>query len=80
VRSGFGRSGSLSVSGTEEESDIPHSSPTLYQQNVWNTGILSEGTHTVTIECTGTNNPPSTGYKIAVDSVDIVGLPGEWER
>ena len=41
-----------------------------YQQNVWNTGMLSPGEHTVTISWDPTN---TAGKYISVDAIDLVG-------
>jgi RHS repeat-associated protein len=63
----------------DEEDPVPvdlYGETTLYQQSVWNTGSLDEGTHTVTIEWTDTKNELSTDKKIAVDAVEVMGLPG----
>jgi SpoIID/LytB domain protein len=40
---------------------------------VWETPTLTEGTHTLTIEWTGTKNSKATNYNIAVDAFDING-------
>jgi len=45
-------------------------SAVVYQQNVWNTGMLSPGQHTVTIS-RDTNN--IAGKYISVDAVDVLG-------
>jgi hypothetical protein len=39
---------------------------------VWTSPALSEGTHTLTITCTGTHDSSSSGNNIALDSVDIM--------
>jgi hypothetical protein len=39
---------------------------------VWTSPTLSEGTHTLTITCTGTHDSSSSGNNIALDSVDIM--------
>ena len=46
---------------------------TLYQQKVWDTGVLAAGVHTVTIEWSGTKNESATGTNINVDAVDVSG-------
>jgi hypothetical protein len=52
---------------------------TLWQQPVWETGVLSPGTHTVTIQWTGEKNPAATGTDIGVDAFDVVGgLVAPW--
>jgi SpoIID/LytB domain protein len=49
-------------------------SPTVqYQQLVYNTGSLTSGAHTVTIEWTGTKTFLSTGTTIGLDAVNVVG-------
>lgn len=45
----------------------------IYQRNVWSTGILPNGRHTVTIEWTGTKRAASTGTFVGVDAVLIEG-------
>jgi hypothetical protein len=39
---------------------------------VWTSSPLGEGTHTLTITCTGTHDSSSSGNNIALDSVDIM--------
>lgn len=39
---------------------------------VWTSPTLAEGTHTLTITCTGTHDASSSGNNIALDSVDIM--------
>jgi subtilisin family serine protease len=41
------------------------------QQNVWSTGVLNPGTHSVIIEWAGTGS--AGGRNIAVDALDIIG-------
>ncbi len=49
-------------------------SPTVkHGQQVYNTGSLTSGAHTVTIEWTGTKNFLATGTIIGLDAVDVVG-------
>ena len=49
-------------------------SPTAaYQRNVYNTGLLDPGEHTVTIEWTGKRNPAASWYLLSVDAFDILG-------
>jgi hypothetical protein len=45
----------------------------LWKQHVWNTGLLSPGIHTVTIECTGRKSPKATKAFINIDGFDVVG-------
>jgi SpoIID/LytB domain protein len=49
-------------------------SPTdAYKRNVYTTGFLASGPHTVTIEWTGTKNGASSNYQLGVDAFDILG-------
>ncbi len=50
-----------------------YSSSTLYKQKVWNTGLLTDGAHTVVIEWTGTKNAKSTKTNIGIDAVQVLG-------
>ncbi len=50
-----------------------YSSTAKSQQSIWNTGILSAGEHTVTIEWTGTKNASATGYNVNADAFDLIG-------
>jgi SpoIID/LytB domain protein len=45
----------------------------LFQSNVFNTGILAPGTHTVVISWTGTKNASATGTNVAIDALDVIG-------
>ena len=45
----------------------------VYQQKVWETGILSPGYHTVAITWTGTRNAAATNTNIGVDALDVMG-------
>jgi hypothetical protein len=61
--------------GAPQTVDFYHSEPAY--QNVpvviYNTGTLVDGEHTLTIECTGTKNPASSGYGIVVDYFSVWG-------
>jgi murein DD-endopeptidase MepM/ murein hydrolase activator NlpD len=50
-----------------------YSASTLYQQKVWNTGMLADSAHTVVIEWTGTKNAKSTKTNIGIDAVQVLG-------
>jgi hypothetical protein len=50
-----------------------YSADTLWQQTVWDTGILPPGTHTLTIEWTGTKSAAATATNINVDAFDVAG-------
>jgi uncharacterized protein YkwD len=58
--------------GTSVDIDLYNGS-TLYQQKVWNTGTLSNATHTVKIEWTGIRRSAATACNIGVDALDIDG-------
>ena len=40
---------------------------------VWTSPVLASGAHTLHIRVTGNHNPSSSGYNVAVDSVDVTG-------
>ena len=58
--------------GTPVTVDLYNGS-TLYQQKVWNTGILADGDHTVKIEWAGVRRSAATACNIGVDAFDIAG-------
>jgi hypothetical protein len=58
--------------GPAQQVDL-YSPDILYQQNVWSSGLLTHGVHTVEISWTGTKNAASTGTYIGVDAVEVVG-------
>jgi hypothetical protein len=45
----------------------------IWQQKVWETGILPNGSHTVLIEWTGEKNPSSGATVIGLDALDVWG-------
>jgi hypothetical protein len=45
----------------------------LWQQKLWDTGVLTAGSHTVKIEWTGVTNANGMGANINVDAFDIAG-------
>jgi SpoIID/LytB domain protein len=45
----------------------------LFQANMYNTGILLPGIHTVVITWTGTKNISASGFNIDVDALDVIG-------
>jgi hypothetical protein len=53
-----------------------YSATTKYQQVVWNTGFLTEGSHTVIIRWLGTKRSQSSGTNIGLDAVDVIGMLG----
>jgi hypothetical protein len=50
-----------------------YSPSTLYQQAVWSTGSLPNGSHTVTIAWTGQKNPASIATYVDLDALDVMG-------
>ena len=57
-----------------------------YKKRVWNTGLLTDGPHSVSIYWTGQKNPAATGTYVNVDAFDVMGdlsdgsepAPVEW--
>ncbi len=49
-----------------------YSPSTLWKKRVYSTGLLTDDTHTVVIECLGTKNPASWWYSIGVDAFDVM--------
>jgi hypothetical protein len=47
----------------------------LYPEGVYDPGNLTDGPHTLTISCSGTKNPASSGYNIGVDRFVVWGTP-----
>ena len=60
----------VSVDGGTAVSVDLAASPVAYQQKVWNTGTLSDGSHTVTISWDPTD---AAGKFISVDAVEVIG-------
>ena len=58
--------------GTPTTVDLYNGS-TIYQQKVWNTGTLADGTHTVKIEWAGVRRSAATACNIGLDAFDIAG-------
>jgi beta-N-acetylhexosaminidase len=50
-----------------------YSPGTLWRQKVWDTGPLVSGTHTVSIQWTGTKNASATNTNISLDAFDVAG-------
>jgi hypothetical protein len=50
-----------------------YSAEELWQQEVWNSGLLGSGSHTVIIQWTGRKNDSSTDTNIDVDCLDVTG-------
>jgi hypothetical protein len=55
----------------------------VYQQVVWDSGILANTAHTLKIECLGTKDSASGGTYVSVDAFDLVGTATQaylWNR
>ena len=50
-----------------------YSASTLYQQMVWNSGILAYGVHTLKIEWLGVKNRSANGTNINLDVLQVIG-------
>jgi peptidoglycan hydrolase-like protein with peptidoglycan-binding domain len=50
-----------------------YSAYSLHKQQVYNTGTLDAGPHTVSIYCTGQKRAASTGTLVDVDAIDVLG-------
>jgi hypothetical protein len=50
-----------------------YSAGTLYQQKVWNSGVIGDGTHVLKIEWVGAKNPAASGTSINVDALQLIG-------
>ncbi len=58
--------------GTPVSIDLYNGS-TLYQQSVWNTGVLANRTHTVKVEWAGVRRSAATASNIGLDAFDVAG-------
>jgi hypothetical protein len=63
----------VSVDGGQSKTVDLYATTTKSGQKVFDTGLLSMGTHTVTITCLGTKVAASTGKTIAVDAFEVTG-------
>jgi len=70
--SSYGKARVIVDGGPATEVDL-YSSSALFRQNVFTTGDLDSGIHTVRIEYAGSKNASSTGYTIGLDAVDVTG-------
>jgi hypothetical protein len=50
-----------------------YSPTTAYKQNVYGTGTLTEGNHSITIEWAGAKNASSSGYLVTLDAIAVAG-------
>jgi hypothetical protein len=62
----------ISVDGGSPTAVDDYSATRIASGVVWTSPTLAEGTHTLTITCTGTHDTSSSGNNIALDSVDIM--------
>jgi uncharacterized protein YkwD len=58
--------------GTPVSIDLYNGS-TLYQQKIWNTGVLANGSHTVKLEWAGVRRAAATACNVGLDAFDIAG-------
>jgi Tol biopolymer transport system component len=58
--------------GTPVTIDL-YGATTTWRQQVWNTGTLASGAHTVMIEWTGTRSAAASASNIGLDAVDVIG-------
>ncbi len=72
----YGRA-KVTVDGNTAQAKIVdlYSASTTWKKAVFNTGLLSDGTHTVVIERLGTKYGTSWGTAVAVDAFDLVLTP-----
>ena len=63
----------VSLDGGPVTSIDLYSATTLDEQNVYNTGMLPNATHTLVIQWTNTKNPASYSFVIDMDAVDVIG-------
>jgi hypothetical protein len=50
-----------------------YSATTGWKKQVYNTGLLADTSHTLTIQWSGAKNPAASGTTIDVDAFDIMG-------
>jgi hypothetical protein len=50
-----------------------YSADALWRQEVWNSGLLGSGSHTVVIKWAGSKNAAATGTNINIDYLDVTG-------
>ena len=64
---------SVSLDGGAAVTVDLYTAATLFKQEVYDTGVLAEGPHTLTIQWTGTKNPAATASYIGIDALKIMG-------
>ncbi len=70
----YGKARVIVDGGTPVYVDL-YSASDQYKKTVFNTGLLANGSHTLTIECLGTKRPAAKGTYIGVDAFDVIGTP-----
>jgi hypothetical protein len=65
--------GQVTVDGGSPVTVDLYSADTLWRQEVWSSGILGSGSHTVIIQWTGGKNDAATDTNINVDYFDVTG-------
>jgi murein DD-endopeptidase MepM/ murein hydrolase activator NlpD len=50
-----------------------YSASALYRQEVWNSGLVDDGTHVLKIEWAGVKDPAASGASINVDALQLIG-------
>ena len=68
-----GGSAKVTLDGTQTFNVDLYSASTLYQQELWDSGQLTSGAHTVKIEWTATTNPLSYGAWVGADGFLVAG-------
>jgi hypothetical protein len=68
---------SVTLDGVLQPGYVEFYSPTyIFQKSVYLKTGLTNGPHTLTLECTGEKNPAASGIKIDLDAVIVTGTPG----
>ena len=65
----------VTVDGSDAGTVDLYSASAANVQSMWNTGTLTNGKHTVTIQWTGDKNGSSQASNIGLDAFDIIGTP-----
>jgi hypothetical protein len=63
----------VSVDGGAPQSVDLYSATTLFKKTVWSTGVLDEGTHTVSLTWTGDESATGGGIGVNIDAIDVTG-------
>lgn len=63
----------VSVDGGPSTTVDLYSASPQWKSRVWSVSGLTDTTHTVLIEATGTKNPASSGFALSVDALEAVG-------